>query len=87
VKLGYDASGYWQKQLRVNVDLVHDCLVLDKPLLFDVIKDKPILITTLAAHCDVLLTLDRADFGAFFEQGVFGLQVTTPGMFLLGRRS
>jgi len=87
LKIGYDASGYWRKHLRMNLELAHDCVVLDKPLVFDAIKDKPILITALAAQCGVLLTLDRADFGAFFERGVYGLRIMTPGMFLLGLRS
>ncbi len=87
VKLNYDASGYWRKQLRMTLELVHDCVVLDKPLLFDVIKDKPVHITAQAGKCDVHLTLDREDFGAFFERGVYGLRVMTPGMFLLGLRS
>ena len=87
MKLGYGASGYWRNQLRMTIALVHDCVVLDKPLLFDVIKDKPVLITALAGKCDVLLTLDRADFGAFFERGVYGLRVMTPGMLLLGLRA
>ena len=86
-KIGDDASGYWRKKLRSTLELVPDCVVLDKPLLFDAIKDKPVLITALAGRCEVLLTLDRIDFGTFFERGVYGLKVMTPGMFLRGLRA
>lgn len=84
-KIGPAAKQYWRRDLRGKLTLVHDCVVLDKPLTFDAVKDKPVLISAIAAECDVLLTLDRADFGVFFDHGVYGLRVMTPGMFL--RRS
>jgi len=87
IKIGSDAIEYWRNHLYVMLTLVQDCVVMDKPLSFEAIKDKPVIITALASQCDVLLTLDRADFGAFFERGVYGLQIKTPGMFLMGLRS
>ncbi len=82
-KITHDAEAYWRTYLRAALVIVRDCVVLDKPLSLAAAKDKPVLITALAAQCDVLLTLDRADFGAFFEQGVYGMHIMTPGMFLL----
>ncbi len=84
-RIGAAAQQAWRRDLRGKLTLVHDCVVLDRPLTFDAMKDKPVLITALAAECDVLLTLDRSDFGVLFERGVYGLHVMTPGMFL--RRS
>jgi predicted nucleic acid-binding protein len=53
----------------------------DWPLLFHVTKDKPVLCTALAC-ADVLLTLDRRDFGSLLGQSVYDLRVLTPGAFL-----
>jgi hypothetical protein len=53
----------------------------DWPLLFQVTKDKPVLCTALAC-ADVLLTLDRRDFGTLLGQTVYDLRVLTPGEFL-----
>ena len=44
-------------------------------------KDKPVLCTALAC-ADVLLTLDRRDFGSLLGQTVYDLLVQTPGEFL-----
>ena len=58
-----------------------DVLTFAWPLLFSVTKDKPVLCTALAC-ADVLLTLDRRDFGPLLGQTVYGLEVLTPGAFL-----
>lgn len=86
VKLGEDAVTIWQGHLRPLLAMFRDCVVSDRVLSFDAVKDKPVLITALAAECDVLLTLDRADFGTLFERGVYGMGVMTPGMFLMRHR-
>ena len=49
-------------RLRERLVLVDDVLTIDKPAVFPVNKDRPILFSALAT-ADVLLTLDRADFG------------------------
>ena len=36
---------------------------------------------------DVLLTLDRTDFGGLMKTGFYGLQVLTPGHFLRRERA
>jgi hypothetical protein len=41
---------------------VDDALTIDKPAVFPVNKDRPILCSALVT-ADVLLTLDHADFG------------------------
>ncbi len=84
-KIGDDALRHWRNQMQNQFSLVRDSVVLDKPLAFGREKDKPVLITALAGRCDIMLTLDRADFGSFFDQGVYSLRVMTPGMFLRQR--
>ncbi len=72
--------------LRAGVAIEDDELTFDWPLVFDVAKDKPVLITALAC-ADVLLTLDRHDFGALLGRRIYGLQVLTPGQFLIQERA
>lgn len=61
--------------------LVRDVWTSDKPAVFGVAKDRPVLFTA-AAWADVLLTLDTADFLALLGDRFYALQVLTPGMFL-----
>lgn len=82
IKLGDDAERFWREGMLPSLDRVDDRVVLDKPLLLSKVKDKPVLIAALAAQCDILLTLDRANFAPFFARGVYGLRVMTPGAFL-----
>jgi hypothetical protein len=46
-------------------------------------KDKPVLISALAARCDALLTLDTGDFDLLLGTEVYGMLVTTPRDFLM----
>jgi hypothetical protein len=62
-----------------------DILTFPWPLVFQAAKDKPVLCTALA-WADVLLTLDRRDFGNLLGQTVYGLAVLTPGDFLRSER-
>jgi hypothetical protein len=63
-----------------------DVLTLDKAAVFEPAKDRPILFTALA-WSDVLLTLDRDDFGAMLGGTFYGLSILTPGMFLERQRA
>ena len=67
--------------LRRKVIVEDDVLTFEWPLVFDVTKDKPVLCTALAC-ADVLLTLDRRDFGSILGRTVYDLLVQTPGEFL-----
>jgi predicted nucleic acid-binding protein len=75
-----EATAMWLR-LRAQLLLVDDVLTLDKPVVFPVQKDRPILFSALAA-ADVLLTLDRADFGRLLGGEFYGLEIMTPGMWL-----
>jgi len=63
-----------------------DVFTLDRPAVFGPSKDRPILFGALA-WADVILTLDRNDFGALMDRPFYGLPVLTPGMFLTGERA
>jgi hypothetical protein len=60
-------------------------LVLDRPLLYRAIKDRPIVISALSLQADCLLTLDRDDFHDLLGNSVYGLPIRTPGEFLRTR--
>lgn len=75
-----EATAMWLR-LRTQLELVDDVLLLDKPVVFPIQKDRPILFSALAS-ADVLLTLDRADFGRLLGSAFYGLDIMTPGMWL-----
>lgn len=60
-----------------------NALTTRNPLLPIASKDKPVLISALAAECDTLLTLDKGDFGDLLESKVYKMLVTTPRNFLI----
>ena len=61
--------------------MVDDIVSLDRPVVFAASKDRPILLTALA-WADVLLTLDKADFGDVLGGTFYGLRVLLPYEFL-----
>jgi hypothetical protein len=80
-KLGVDAALGWP-EMQSKVEWVPNALTSRKPLLLAASKDKPVLISALAARCAVLLTLDKGDFGILLGTTVYGMLVSTPRDFL-----
>ena len=81
-KLGTDARQRWPA-IKPTVEWVPNALTSQRPLLLTESKDKPVLISALAARCEVLLTLDKGDFGILLGTAVYGMKVSTPRDFLL----
>ena len=79
-ELPLSATRVWL-ELKNQLVVEDDELTFDWPLLFHITKDKPVLCTALAC-ADVLLTLDRRDFGSLLGQSVYDLRVLTTGAFL-----
>jgi predicted nucleic acid-binding protein len=79
-----NAAQEW-KSPRARVAVEKDEFIFHWPLVFDIAKDKPVLVTALAC-ADVLLTLDRRDFAPLIGQTVYGLRVRTPRGFLREER-
>jgi hypothetical protein len=79
-ELAASASADWAA-LRPALLIMDDVLTLDRPVVFAVAKDRPILFSALA-WADVLLTLDESDFGGFMDKPFYGLAVLRPGVFL-----
>jgi len=63
-----------------------DILTIDRPAVFPVTKDRPILFSALA-WANVLLTLGEGDFGGLMENPFYGLAVLRPGIFLHRERA
>jgi hypothetical protein len=79
-RLAAGATTEWAR-LRPSLVLMDDVLTIDRVAVFEPAKDRPVLYTALAwSH--VLLTLDRADFGALLGTSFYGLRILTPGMLL-----
>ncbi len=79
------ASGWWVR-LRREILVMDDVLTLNRPVVFPVSKDKPILFGVLA-WADALLTLDRGDFTALLGTAFYGMPVLRPGQFLERERA
>jgi hypothetical protein len=79
------ASADWIR-LRRQLVICDDVLTLDRPVVFPVTKDRPVLFSALA-WADVLLTLDRNDFGTLLGNEFYGLPVLKPGSFLERERT
>ena len=84
-KLPAHAAVEWET-IAGRLRIVRDVWTSDKPAVFGVAKDRPVLFTA-AAWADVLLTLDTADFVALLGNRFYALHVLTPGMFLEWQRA
>ena len=69
--------------MQAKIEWVPNALTSKKPLLLTASKDKPVLISALAAKSEVLLTLDKADFALLLGTTVYGMVVSTPQDFLV----
>ena len=83
-KFGDEAALRWP-EMQSKVEWVPNALTSTRPLLLTASKDKPVLISALAAKCTVLLTLDKADFEILLGTTVYGMRVSTPRDFLIGQ--
>jgi predicted nucleic acid-binding protein len=81
-KVGPGAEQVFLKEIESAVRFVKDRVALEKPLVFPVSKDRPVVITALAEKCTVLLTWDRADFHGQLGNQVYGMLIRTPGDWL-----
>jgi predicted nucleic acid-binding protein len=79
-KLPLAAASEWAR-LSLALVVRRDILTLDRIVVFGPAKDRPILFSAFA-YADVLLTLDREDFGGLMDKPFYGLMVQRPGMFL-----
>ena len=84
-KLPTVATAEWLR-LRPHVKVVDDVVSMDRPVIFAASKDRPILFSALA-WADVLLTLDKGDFGDLLGGAFYGLAVLLPYDFFKRERA
>ena len=82
--MGTDAQAAWPG-LAVMIEIEQDVLTLDRPVVYTISKDKPILFSALA-WSEVLLTLDENDFGDLIGSKFYELEVFSPGGFIARQR-
>ena len=85
-KVGRKASATLNESLLPKLVFVPTELAFDKVLVFPKAKDRPILLSALGAESDYLLTLDEGDFQKVIGSHVYGMGVSTPGLFLIAER-
>ena len=85
-KLTPFAPNAWKQTIAPVLELTEVRLALDRALIFPQAKDRPVVISALAARCDWLLTLDETDFHRNLGREVYGMGVATPGQFLMAQR-
>jgi hypothetical protein len=83
-RLASTVTSAWLR-FRDRLHLADDVLTIDKPAIFPVTRDRPILFSALAT-ADVLLTLDRVDFSRLLGTRFYGLAIMTPGTWLVQER-
>jgi len=79
------ATSEWVR-LRSDLLILDDVVTIERPSVFASAKDRPILFSALA-WADVLLTLDRQDFGDLLGTEFYGLRILTPGTHLAAERA
>jgi len=84
-RVGAQAAAVWPA-LKAKLHDVPDVVSFGWPTVFAAAKDRPILFTA-AAWSDVLLTLDRRDFGNLLGGEFYGLPILKPGDFLQRERA
>ena len=85
-KVGRKASTTLNESLLPKLVFVPTELAFDKVLVFPKAKDRPVLLSSLGAESDHLLTLDEGDFQKVIGSHVYGMGVSTPGLFLIAER-
>jgi predicted nucleic acid-binding protein len=86
VRVGLKAPASFSQSVVPKLSVVPTELSFDKALVFPKAKDRPVLLSALGAEADYLLTLDEGDFQRVIGSHVYGMGVSTPGLFLITER-
>jgi predicted nucleic acid-binding protein len=85
-KLKPGAITVWTSLVEPNIEVVADVVSMEQALAFPKAKDRPVVISALAAKADALLTFDRTDFHGLLGPQVYGMAIRTPPEFLIDQR-
>ena len=73
----------WVRIVRAGLEAVGSVYVLDRPIVFESTKDKPVILSAIGCDADYLVTSDTTDFAHILGTVVYGVKVRTPKSFLL----
>lgn len=85
-KLGESAEVYFRATLDRRIDWHLNAFTAGEIVIFDQAKDRPVLISALSVKPSALLTLDRADFHDRLGAQFYGIDIRTPGEWLMEQR-
>ena len=77
---------FFTQELDRRIDWRVDALTSKDIVVFDKAKDRPVLISSLSVKPNALLTLDRADFHDRLGNQFYGIDIRTPGEWLMEMR-
>ena len=73
----------WNDNIRTALEVVGSIYVLDRPIVFDAAKDRPVLLSAIGSGAEYRVTLDTPDFAHVLGASVSGVKIHTPKTFLL----
>jgi predicted nucleic acid-binding protein len=73
----------WNRAIRPRLEVVGSVYVIDRPIVFDATKDRPVILSAIGSDADYLVTSDATDFAHVLGTIVYGVNVRTPKTFLL----
>lgn len=73
----------WKLVIRPRFSIVGSVYVIDRPIVFDATKDKPVILSAVGCDAAYLVTSDTADFAHVLGTVVYGVNIRTPKSFLL----
>lgn len=73
----------WRRLIRPLLKTVGSVYVIDRPIVFDTTKDRPVLLSAIGSDAEYLVTSDKTDFAHILGTVVYGVNVQTPKTFLM----
>lgn len=72
----------WNRIIRDRLEVVGSVYVIDRPIVFDATKDRPVILSAIGSNSAYLVTSDTTDFAHILGTVVYGVKVRTPKSFL-----
>jgi hypothetical protein len=72
----------WNRKVRNRLEVVGSVYVIDRPIVFDATKDRPVILSAIGSDSAYLVTSDTTDFAHILGTVVYGVKVRTPKSFL-----
>ena len=70
------------KVIRPRLEIVGSVYVIDRPVVFEATKDRPVILSAIGCGAEYFITLDTVDFVHVLGSVVYGVKIRTPKTFL-----